>query len=149
MSNKFNIDIDKFEKIRKDLEKRLTEKSDKDDDTLPIEEKLKKLIKEKYNSVRAFSVSAGIPYTTIDNVFKRGTSGLRLKTVSKICSSLDIDFNEFIYGRIVSNDFKNIDISELEEDEKRLLYHYRKTDESGKAFISLLAERESNRINKK
>ena len=29
--------------LRKDLEKRLTEKSDKDDDTLPIEEKLKKL----------------------------------------------------------------------------------------------------------
>ena len=46
---------------------------------MEFENALKTVIKEKYGSVRAFSQSIGMPYSTIDNIFKRGIMGVSVQ----------------------------------------------------------------------
>ena len=46
-----------------------------------VEERLKELILANYKSIRAFTVAAGIPYSTVDNIFKRGIGGTAVTTV--------------------------------------------------------------------
>lgn len=55
-----------------------------------VEEKLKELILANYKSIRAFTVAADIPYSTVDNIFKRGIGGTAVTTVVKICDLLGI-----------------------------------------------------------
>ena len=48
---------------------------------MPIEEQLKQLILSNYKSVRAFTMETAIPYSTVDNIFKRGIGGTAVTTV--------------------------------------------------------------------
>lgn len=54
------------------------------------EDIIKRLILNKYRSVRAFSVFHEIPYSTIDNLFKRGIGCLSLNTCQRIISPLNL-----------------------------------------------------------
>lgn len=60
-------------------------------DKLTVEEQLKMLILQQYKSVRAFSIAHDIPYSTIDNIFKRGVGNIGITTAIKICQILSID----------------------------------------------------------
>ena len=55
-----------------------------------VEEKLKELILANYKSIRAFTVAASIPYSTVDNIFKRGIGGTAVTTVVRICDLLGL-----------------------------------------------------------
>ena len=56
---------------------------------MTIEEQLKNIIKMRYKRVRAFTNQIGIPYTTLDSVFKRGISNSGIGTMIKIFESLN------------------------------------------------------------
>lgn len=58
---------------------------------MSIEEQLKEAILVQYKSIRAFTMDIDIPYSTIDNMLKRGVSGASVSTVIKVCNSLGID----------------------------------------------------------
>lgn len=51
---------------------------------------LKKLIENKYGSVRAFSIENEIPYTTMRSILERGVLNAKAETIFKICSILKI-----------------------------------------------------------
>ena len=69
-----------------------------------IEDELKKLILEKYNSLRNFAIKIDIPYTTIDSILKRGIANSNVSNVIKICKALDISSDKLIdEGRIIPN----------------------------------------------
>ena len=51
---------------------------------------IKAEIKNKYKSVRQFSIVSGIPQSTIISGLKKGVGGMSFDTVSKMCSLLDI-----------------------------------------------------------
>lgn len=55
---------------------------------------LKECILSKYKSIRAFSLSADIPYTTIANVLNRGIAKSGIETMLDICNTLEIDVEE-------------------------------------------------------
>lgn len=65
-----------------------------------VEERLKKLILANYKSIRAFTVAAGIPYSTVDNIFKRGIGGTAVTTVVRICDLLGITVEGITHGLI-------------------------------------------------
>ena len=67
---------------------------------MSVEEKLKELILANYKSIRAFTVAAGIPYSTVDNIFKRGIGGTAVTTVVKICDLLEITVEGLTHGAI-------------------------------------------------
>ncbi|MCI8667407.1 MAG: helix-turn-helix transcriptional regulator [Dorea sp.] len=86
-------------------------------------EKLNFLMAQHNYNKNSLSKASGIPYTTIDNWYKRGYDNLQLPTVKKLCSffgtSLDFWLREEIsdpnYGK--SNGF-SVDYEEMEHIKK-------------------------------
>lgn len=67
---------------------------------LTTEENLKAYILSKYKSVREFTQTIGIPYSTLDNALKRGIDGIAITRAIKICQALEISTDELAHGRI-------------------------------------------------
>lgn len=81
-----------------------------------LEEKIKKIIIEKYGSIRQFSIKINIPYTTVDTILKRGIDNSNVGNVIKMCKALNLSIDNLIDNKeIISNiEFDNathIDIS--------------------------------------
>ena len=62
------------------------------------EEQLKQRIVERYGSTSRFAQAAGIPATTVRNIFTRGLGGVGADTVMKICAALDVDMETLMSG---------------------------------------------------
>ncbi len=67
---------------------------------MPVEQDLKNLILQRYKSVRAFSEETGIPYSTIDSIFKRGIANSSVSNIIKICRALGIDADSLGDGKV-------------------------------------------------
>lgn len=69
-----------------------------------LEDELKKIIINKYGSIRQFSLKIDIPYTTIDSILKRGIDNSNVGNVIKICRELNISVDNLIENnKIISN----------------------------------------------
>ena len=97
---------------------------------MTTEEKLKDLILRRYHSIREFTTSIDIPYTTMDSIFRRGISNSSVTNVIKICKALGISADALADGEIVPvkerksvpiND--RIEIKEILDDTRDLLNH--------------------------
>lgn len=58
---------------------------------MTIEHQIKQEIIRQYKSVRAFTIAAELPYSTVDSMLKKGVSGTGVQTVLKVCQLLNID----------------------------------------------------------
>ena len=67
---------------------------------MTMEEQLKNAILEKYKSVRAFTTTINIPYSTLDSVFKRGISNAGVSTMIKVFDALDLDIESVSSGEL-------------------------------------------------
>lgn len=63
---------------------------------MDVNELILKLIREKYKSVRQFSIAADIPYTTVKSGLKSGVRGMAVETVIKMCNALDIHIESLL-----------------------------------------------------
>ena len=107
---------------------------------LTIEEQLKNIIKTRYKSVRAFTNQIGIPYTTLDSVFKRGISNSGIGTMLKIFESLDLDVESIPTGTLIK---KSPTPAETDTGDKRLdgiIENYHQLNEEGKDALADRAE---------
>lgn len=68
---------------------------------MTIEDQLKNLILSRYRSIREFTITIDMPYTTIDSIFRRGIGNSSVTNVIKICKALGISADELAEGRIV------------------------------------------------
>ena len=57
---------------------------------MTTEEKVKKMIIERYGTVKDFSEIIGVKYTTVVNILKRGFANAGINNVVKICHELNI-----------------------------------------------------------
>lgn len=98
---------------------------------MDINELILKLIKEKYKSIRQFSIAADIPYTTVKSGLKSGIRGMAVETVIKMCHALDIQIENLLNTESAPdpNDFRH-----LTGDESYILQKYKK--------LSTLSKRE-------
>lgn len=65
---------------------------------MTVEEQLKAEILKQYKSVRAFTTEIGIPYTTLDSVFKRGIAKAGIGTMIKVFDALNLDIESIPSG---------------------------------------------------
>ena len=97
---------------------------------MTIEEKLKELILHRYHSVREFTISIGMPNSTLESIFKRGIGNSSVTNVIKICKALGISADALADGEIKPiNDYTakllndRIEVKEILEDTRDILTH--------------------------
>ena len=98
-------------------------------------EKLEVLMVSKNINKRQLSIGSGIPYSTIDNLWKKGYENIKLSTLKTIASyfGVSLDF-------LVRDNIENPKVSEmfLTEHEKQLVRAYRSQPEMQAAVDKLL-----------
>ena len=107
---------------------------------LKFEIELKKLIKEKYGSIRAFSQAIDTPYSTIDNIFKRGILGVSIQVVLRICSALNIDVEKIKDDQLIlkGENLEKTQAFKITPDERTLVVAYREHPEMQPAINKML-----------
>lgn len=68
---------------------------------MTIEEKLKKLIEDRYKSLHEFTTYADIPHSTMVSILKRGVENSSIKNIIKICNVLHLSVDALANGEIV------------------------------------------------
>ena len=63
---------------------------------MTIENKLKNFILQQYSSIREFTITNNIPYSTLNSIFTRGINKATLSNVLKICDALANGTIEYI-----------------------------------------------------
>lgn len=71
---------------------------------MTLEEQLKNEILSRYKSVRAFTTSINVPYSTLDSVFKRGIANAGVSTMIKVFDALDLDIESIVFGELRHRD---------------------------------------------
>ncbi len=104
-----------------------------------VEDELKAFIKSEYKSMLAFSKAVGIPYPTLDSMFKRGIMNAGAQNVLKMCAFLGISADSLGDGEIVARDTSGLKLSTHEVE---LIQKYRALDERGKRAVDETLERE-------
>ena len=98
---------------------------------MTIEEQLKKIILDRYKSVRAFTQAVDIPYSTVDTMFKRGIYGTGVSTILKLFQALDLDVESISTGELKPKT-KNAPVQdESDFKKKRLIHNYDQLNELG------------------
>lgn len=108
-----------------------------------LEKELKGLILEKYKSVREFAIAAGLPYTTVDSILKRGVEKANIINIIKICNTLDIDTDELADGEIRPK-IKKV-MLQLSNSETQHIKKYRELDTHGKKIVDIVLDEEHER----
>lgn len=68
---------------------------------MSVEDKLKKLIIERYGSIREFTIRIDIPYSTMNGLLTRGIQNSTVSNVLKVCEALDISADALANGKII------------------------------------------------
>ena len=97
---------------------------------MTIEQELKNYILSRYSSIREFSISINIPYSTLDSIFKRGVENANIANIIRICDALNISADELASGRIAIKSDKK-----LCPDEEEILLLYRSMNQKGKDLV--------------
>ena len=98
---------------------------------MTIEEQLKKIILDRYKSVRAFTQAVDIPYSTVATMFKRGIYGTGVSTILKLFQALDLDVESISTGELKPKT-KNAPVQdESDFKKKRLIHNYAQLNELG------------------
>lgn len=106
-----------------------------------VEEQLKKLIIEKYGSLKKFAESVDIAWSTLDGVIKRGVNKANITSLIKICEGLNIDCESLYYGDIITKQTV-LKQEPLSEDEQEHIRKYRSLNIDGKEIVDIILDRE-------
>ena len=66
-----------------------------------LEANIKSLIIERYGSLKKFSETIDMPWTTLDSILKRGMANSNITNVLKITRELGLDAEKIVDGEIV------------------------------------------------
>lgn len=109
-------------------------------------EKLDYLI-EKYNlNKRSLSVKSDIPYTTIDNWYKRGYENLTLPTLKKLSKYFNTSLDYWILDEITDPNYGKTIGFKVEYEEMEHIKKYRDLDDYGRKTIDMILDRETKRV---
>lgn len=99
---------------------------------LSIEEQLKIIILDRYKSIRAFTQSIDVPYSTVDTIFKRGIYGTGVNTILKLFQALDLDVESISTGELKAKTKTAPAESESDLQKKRLMDNYESLNPFGR-----------------
>nr|DAX63386.1 MAG TPA: Regulatory protein [Caudoviricetes sp.] len=108
-----------------------------------IEKKLKDYILSNYKSIREFCNKFNFPYSTVDNIFKRGIMGSSVSLIVKICDCLNIVTDDLINGHI--REKQNFNFTDKDY---KIISFYRSKPEMQPAVDKLLGITDDNKNEK-
>lgn len=79
------------------------------------EAKLKDFILTKHRSIREFTQSIGMPYSTMTTILKRGIDNSNVQNIIKICQALEISADDLADGQIVPIEKPSNDMTKIED----------------------------------
>jgi len=90
-------------------------------------EKLDKLMQERDINKVTLAKESGVPYTTIDGLYKKGSDNTKLSTLRKLSSYLKCSL-DYLVDDEIENDFnittEQFDANELTKEEKEDIQRY-------------------------
>ena len=99
-------------------------------------------MKEKHLNKRQLSMDCGIPYTTLDALYKKGYERMKLPTFMKICDYFGVTMDSMAYDDLEIA-YRTDPAVMLAHDEKLLMEDFAKLDERGKSAVLNTASREA------
>ena len=99
------------------------------------------LIREKDIPKSELARAIGIPYTTLDSMLKRDSDGARIDLVFRIASTLGVSVEQLVYGEKAARQSAPVN-----DEEKKLLNNFRKTDSRGRSAVLALSELEAQSV---
>lgn len=115
-------------------------------DTMTFLEKLDRLLEQRHLNRRSLSQKAGIPYTTIDNWYKRGYEGLKLSTVGKLADFFGTTTDYFLREELTDPEYSKTQGFQVDFEEMGKLQKYRALDLYGKRAVDSVLETEYDRM---
>lgn len=109
-------------------------------------EKLDFLMDRYSLNKRTLSINSDIPYTTIDNWYKRGYEGLKLPTLRKLAEYFNTTLDYWILDEITDPNFGKSSGFKVEYTEMEHIKKYRDLDPHGKETVDIALERETIRV---
>ncbi len=109
-------------------------------------EKLDFMMKKHSLNKNTLSKACNIPYTTIDNWYKRGYEGLKLATVRKIASFFDTTLDYWFLDEVTDENYGKSSGFEISYDEMKHIKKYRALDAYGQETVSIILNREAKRM---
>ncbi len=102
---------------------------------------------DKYGlNKRTLSLKSDIPYTTIDNWYKRGYEGLKLTTLRKLNDYFNTKLDYWILDEITDPNYGKSSGFKVEYDEMEHIKKYRTLDPHGKDVVNMVLDKEAERI---
>ena len=109
-------------------------------------EKLKFLMQRDGYNKSTLSKACGIPYTTIDNWFKRGYDGLQLSTLRKLNSFFGTTLEYWARDEITDPDYGKYRDNRFSGAEIEHIKKYRAIDARGRDIVDTVLEKEYERV---
>lgn len=109
-------------------------------------EKLEALLAREHLNRRTLSLKTGIPYTTIDNWYKRSYEGLKLSTAGKLASFFGTTTDYFLREELTDPDYGKTAGFQVEFSEMGLLQKYRALDTYGKRAVEAVLDTAHDRM---
>ena len=109
-------------------------------------EKLDFMMKEYGLNKHSLSQKSEIPYTTIDAWYKKGYEGLKLTTLRKLADYFNTTLDFWILDEITDPNYEKTSGFKVEYEEMEHIKKYRALDSFGKETISLILDREVERV---
>ena len=102
-------------------------------------QKLTDLMRQQGDSVASLSRRSGIPYTTIDGLFKKGFAGARISTVEAIARCYGVSLDYLIRDEVEDPTF-GLGPEQMDPAERRLLYAWRDAEDGIRTIALELLE---------
>lgn len=96
-------------------------------------QKLTELMENHGDNVASLSRKSGVPYTTIDGLYKKGYAGARIQTIEALARSYGVSLDYMIKDEIEDPRF-GLEPLSLEDTERQLLAAWRGADDSARGI---------------
>lgn len=104
-------------------------------------EKLDMLMEKRGMRRSDLARGSGLPYTTIDGLFKKGADNLKLQTLRSIADYFGVSIDYLVY-----DDF--VDLECADDEERRILARYKELDGMGKKSVMMTLDSHYERVQK-
>lgn len=108
-------------------------------------EKLDFMMKKYELNKRTLSIKSDIPYTTIDNWYKRGYDGIKLETLRKLSSYFNTFIDFWVLEDVTDPNYGKANSFNLEFEETQHIIKYRSLDAIGKEAVDAILDIEHRR----
>ncbi len=109
-------------------------------------EKLDFMMEKHSLNKNTLSKACNIPYTTIDNWYKRGYEGLKLATVRKIATFFDTTLDYWFLDDVTDENYGKSSGFKVSYNEMKHIEKYRTLDTYGQETVDMILDREVQRM---